>query len=165
MISNLRYFATVARHGSIREAAEELNVAQSALSRQIQKLEQDFGVPLFQRHARGVELTSAGEIFLRHARVLSIRHDGQDSIPVATNSFGHRVRNLLIRPIAQAGLFVRSQVRAVHGAEGNGKRSASRLLRPLRIAVASTTPRDGENVLAFGNQLFVVRLSVCCDGK
>jgi DNA-binding transcriptional LysR family regulator len=68
MTSNLRYFATVARHGSIREAAEELNVAQSALSRQIQKLEQDFGVPLFQRHARGVELTSAGEIFLRHAR-------------------------------------------------------------------------------------------------
>lgn len=66
--ANLRYFAAVARRGSIREAAEELHVAQSALSRQIQKLEQDFGVPLFQRHARGVELTSAGEIFLRHAR-------------------------------------------------------------------------------------------------
>ncbi|WP_421998566.1 LysR family transcriptional regulator [Reyranella sp.] len=66
--ANIRYFATVARHGSIREAAEELNVAQSALSRQIQKLEEDLGVPLFQRHARGVELTSAGEIFLRHAR-------------------------------------------------------------------------------------------------
>jgi DNA-binding transcriptional LysR family regulator len=65
---SLRYFATVARRGSFREAAEELHVAQSALSRQIQKLEQDFGVPLFQRHARGVELTSAGEIFLRHAR-------------------------------------------------------------------------------------------------
>ena len=65
---SLRYFATVARRGSIREAAEELHVAQSALSRQIQKLEQEFGVPLFQRHARGVELTSAGEIFLRHAR-------------------------------------------------------------------------------------------------
>ncbi len=65
---NLRYFASVARHGSMREAAEELHVAQSALSRQIQKLEQELGVPLFQRHARGVELTSAGEIFLRHAR-------------------------------------------------------------------------------------------------
>jgi DNA-binding transcriptional LysR family regulator len=70
----LRYFATVARHGSIREAAEELHVAQSALSRQIQKLEQELGVPLFQRHARGVELTSAGEIYLRHARS-SLRQD------------------------------------------------------------------------------------------
>ena len=66
--AGLRYFSAVARHGSIREAAEELHVAQSALSRQIHKLELDFGVPLFQRHARGVELTSAGEIFLRHAR-------------------------------------------------------------------------------------------------
>ena len=53
----------------------------------------------------------------------------------------------------------------VHGAERNGKSPSSRVLRLLRIAVAGTTPRDGENVLAFGNQLFVVRLSVCCDGK
>ncbi|MFZ5781686.1 MAG: LysR family transcriptional regulator [Pseudomonadota bacterium] len=67
----LRYFASVARHGSIREAAEELHVAQSALSRQIQKLEQELDVPLFQRHARGVELTSAGEIFLRHVQSAS----------------------------------------------------------------------------------------------
>jgi DNA-binding transcriptional LysR family regulator len=72
--ANLRYFTSVARHGSIREAAEELHVAQSALSRQIQKLEQVLGVPLFQRHARGVELTSAGEIYLRHARS-SLRQD------------------------------------------------------------------------------------------
>lgn len=66
--AGLRYFAAVARHGSIREAAEELHVAQSALSRQILKLEQEFGVPLFERHPRGVELTSAGEVFLRYAR-------------------------------------------------------------------------------------------------
>jgi len=66
--AGLRYFATVARHGSIREAADELHVAQSALSRQILKLEAHFGVPLFERHARGVKLTSAGEIFLRYAR-------------------------------------------------------------------------------------------------
>lgn len=69
MISQgVRYFSTIARLGSIREAAEELHIAQSALSRQIQKLEEDFGVPLFERHARGVKLTSAGEIFLRHAQ-------------------------------------------------------------------------------------------------
>lgn len=65
---SLRYFATVARHGSIREAADDLHIAQSALSRQIQKLEKELGVPLLQRHARGIALTSAGEIFLRYAR-------------------------------------------------------------------------------------------------
>ena len=66
--AGLRYFAAVARHGSIREAAEELHVAQSALSRQIHKLEEELGAPLFQRHARGVELTSAGEILLSFAQ-------------------------------------------------------------------------------------------------
>jgi DNA-binding transcriptional LysR family regulator len=64
---NLRYFAAVARRGSIREAAEELHVAQSALSRQIQKLEQDFGVPLFQRHAPGVEITKSSCVTLAPA--------------------------------------------------------------------------------------------------
>ena len=67
--AGLRYFAAVARGGSIREAAEELHVAQSALSRQILKLEAHLGAPLFQRHARGVELTSAGEILLSFAQM------------------------------------------------------------------------------------------------
>jgi DNA-binding transcriptional LysR family regulator len=58
-------FHSVARHGSIREAADDLHIAQSALSRQIHKLELHLGVPLLQRQARGVALTSAGEIFLR----------------------------------------------------------------------------------------------------
>ena len=66
--TGLRYFAAVAHHGSIREAADELHIAQSALSRQIQKLEQDLGLALFDRHARGVQLTSAGEILLRYTR-------------------------------------------------------------------------------------------------
>jgi DNA-binding transcriptional LysR family regulator len=66
--ASLRYFAAVARHGSFREAAEELHIAQSALSRRIQKLENEFGIGLFERHARGVRLTSAGDIFLRHAQ-------------------------------------------------------------------------------------------------
>jgi DNA-binding transcriptional LysR family regulator len=66
--AGLRYFAAVARNGSIREAAEELHVAQSALSRQIHKLEEELGAPLFQRHSRGVELTSAGEILLNFAQ-------------------------------------------------------------------------------------------------
>jgi DNA-binding transcriptional LysR family regulator len=66
--AGLRYFTAVARCGSIREAAEELHIAQSALSRQIHKLEDELGAPLFQRHSRGVELTSAGEILLGHAQ-------------------------------------------------------------------------------------------------
>src|SRR5450432_1872705 len=49
--SALRYFLETARLGSIRRAAEGLYVAPSAVSRQIALLEQNFGAPLFERHA------------------------------------------------------------------------------------------------------------------
>ena len=52
----------------MRDAADALHVAQSALSRSIQGIEQEFGVALLERHSRGVMLTAAGEIFLRYAR-------------------------------------------------------------------------------------------------
>jgi DNA-binding transcriptional LysR family regulator len=64
----LRYFHAVSRTQSIRRAAEELNVAQSAVSRQISNLELALGMSLFDRHSRGVRLTEAGEILSRYAR-------------------------------------------------------------------------------------------------
>jgi DNA-binding transcriptional LysR family regulator len=65
--SALRYFLETARLGSIRRAAEVLYVAPSAVSRQIALLEQNFGAPLFERHATGVRLTTAGKVFARQA--------------------------------------------------------------------------------------------------
>lgn len=67
-LTTLRYFSEVVRTGSIREAAERLHVAPSAVSRQMRNLESEFGVPLFERHARGVVPTSAGELYARYAR-------------------------------------------------------------------------------------------------
>jgi DNA-binding transcriptional LysR family regulator len=64
----LNYVDAVARHGSIRKAAEALNVASSALNRQVLELEADLGVALFERLPRGVRLTAAGELFLAYAR-------------------------------------------------------------------------------------------------
>lgn len=71
----LRYFAAVARAGSIRKASEELHVATSAVSRQIQKLEQELDTPLFERMPSGLRLTRAGEIVLRHARATLHEYD------------------------------------------------------------------------------------------
>ncbi|WP_033284676.1 LysR family transcriptional regulator [Streptomyces sp. NRRL F-525] len=65
---NLAYFLEVARTGSVTEAAHALNVAPSAISRQIAKLESGIGVPLFARHPRGMALTEAGSRLLAHAR-------------------------------------------------------------------------------------------------
>ncbi|MEU5158682.1 LysR family transcriptional regulator [Streptomyces sp. NPDC020875] len=62
-----RAFVTVCRVGSLSAAAAELNHTQSAVSRQIAGLERQLGVPLVERHARGVRPTPAGEVFRRHA--------------------------------------------------------------------------------------------------
>lgn len=62
MATPLVYFGTVARLGSVRTAAEALRIAPSALSRQIQRMEDLAGLPLFERLPRGVSLTPAGEI-------------------------------------------------------------------------------------------------------
>ena len=64
----LRYFDHVARHGSIRKAADALSVASSAVNRQILRLEDEMGVSLFERGRRGVRPTAAGELLLRHVR-------------------------------------------------------------------------------------------------
>lgn len=57
---HLRAFEAVARHLNFRAASEEMALTQSAVSRQIQSLEEEVGVSLFLRHTRAVELTSAG---------------------------------------------------------------------------------------------------------
>lgn len=59
-LRQLRYFAAVARDGSFSKASEKLHIAQPALSRQIHMLEEEFGVELLTRTARGAEMTEAG---------------------------------------------------------------------------------------------------------
>jgi DNA-binding transcriptional LysR family regulator len=64
----LVYLDEVARTGSMRKAAERLNVAASAVNRQILALEHELGTPLFQRRPRKMVLTAAGEVLVRHIR-------------------------------------------------------------------------------------------------
>ena len=64
-VGQLRAFEAVARHLNFRAAAEELALTQSAVSRQIQAIEEEVGVALFLRHTRAVELTGAGAELLR----------------------------------------------------------------------------------------------------
>ncbi len=63
----LRIFHAVAEAGSFTHAGEQLNLSQSAVSRQISGLEESLSVPLFHRHARGLILTEQGELLYRTA--------------------------------------------------------------------------------------------------
>ena len=74
----LRYFDHVARHGSIRKAADALAVASSAVNRQILRLEDEMGVALFERGRSGVRPTPAGELLFEdeQLRVLLVDEAG-----------------------------------------------------------------------------------------
>ncbi|WP_085908880.1 LysR family transcriptional regulator [Kiloniella majae] len=75
-----RYFAATAEAGSIRAAARELNIASSAVNRQILMLEEALGMPLFERTGRAMVLTEAGQVLLNQTRI-SLR-DYEDALGV-----------------------------------------------------------------------------------
>ena len=69
----LRIFNAAAEAGSFTHAGEALNMSQSAVSRQVSALEQELGVPLFHRHARGLILTEQGEMLARTAKDVTMK--------------------------------------------------------------------------------------------
>lgn len=71
----LKVFHAAAQAGSFTHAGEALNMSQSAVSRQVSALEQELGVPLFHRHARGLVLTEQGEHLFRTAREVVMKLD------------------------------------------------------------------------------------------
>src|SRR3954451_610382 len=99
-LRHLRYFIAVAEERSVTRAAERLWLAQPGLSRQIRDLERELGAQLFERHARGVELTDVGERFLERAR----------TAVAAVDSAGATVRD------AEAGVVGTVRLGIVRGA-------------------------------------------------
>ena len=67
-LRHLRYFVAIGEEQHYGRAARRLRVAQPALSRQIQDLEEELGFKLFERLPRGVKLSAAGKLFLEDAR-------------------------------------------------------------------------------------------------
>lgn len=100
-LNQLRDVLAVAKRGSLRAAARELGLAQPALTRSIRELEHELGVALFERRARGVSVTPAGEHFLRRANAIraelqrardeiaQLRGDAQGRLAVCLSSVPH----------------------------------------------------------------------------
>lgn len=100
----LRYFAAVAEEGSLTAAARRLFVSQPALTKQIRRLEDDLGVPLFTRSRAGMALTEAGRVLAAKAPALL---DGWDEAVRAT---GRAAR------VLRLGFLDAGSVGAVHEA-------------------------------------------------
>jgi len=110
----LMYFDELVRTNSMRAAAENLNVAPTAVSRQIENLEYYFGTPLVERSSRGVKLTAAGELLaaragktlreLDHVNQLIDDLKGLQRGRVTIYANGATVANLLAPVLAQFSL-------------------------------------------------------------
>lgn len=88
-LKHIRYFMSVARHKSFSKAAAELMIAQPAISRQIQLLEEELGVKVLFRTTRGVELTPAGaELYRKGAEIL----DSVEQLSRSLRSQGTRLQ-------------------------------------------------------------------------
>ncbi|MEJ8838040.1 LysR family transcriptional regulator [Ramlibacter sp. AN1133] len=80
-LRQLRVFAAVGKHLNFARAAEELSLSPPAVSMQIRELEEQVGMPLFDRTSRAVSLTTVGEYVLAHARrVLAAMRDAEDMV-------------------------------------------------------------------------------------
>lgn len=90
--TSARYFLEVARTGSVTQAAAQLHVVVSAVSRQIAKLEESIGCPLFERHARGMVLSDAGERLAAHMRMVA--HDSERIVDEVRRLGGMKARHL-----------------------------------------------------------------------
>lgn len=129
-IRRLRYFARIAEDGSLTKAAGVLRIAQPALSRQMRLLEQELGVTLFSRTARGMRLTEAGEylhasaagplraldLALQNVRSFSTGIQGNFTIGMPSSVGDIAARTLALRMSAR---FPDIRLRIVEGPTGS----------------------------------------------
>ena len=113
---HLRTVAAVARHRSFTKAAEELYVAQSAISQQIRRLEAELGIEIFRRNSRSVELTEEGEVILAQAhRVLAEVDDLHNQLEELTGLLRGTVRIGGTYPFGPYDLYgVLAEFRGMH---------------------------------------------------
>jgi len=147
---HLLYFRAVAHEGNLTRAAQRLNVSQSAVSVQIQKLETELGHALFERRGRQLVLTEAGRITLDHADAIFAMRDelvgtlqarGQERIVLRVGSMATLSRNFQLQFLRP--LFGRDDVELV--VRSGGFADLLRGLEAHRLDVVLTNtvpPRD-----------------------
>lgn len=91
-LRQLKYFVQISDSGNFSRAAEVLRIAQPSLSQQIKSLEEELGVQLLVRHARGVTMTERGQqLYDRACRILQEADDAKDSIRLHSSNPSGRV--------------------------------------------------------------------------
>ena len=156
-LRHLRYFVAVAEELHFGRAAQRLHIAQPPLSRQIRDLEREIGTALFERGARGVELTHAGAAFLPEARlVLAQAERAQRTAQRAARGETGRLRVAFVEEATHSGIlpdvlsFFRMHLPSIglslHELDSSQQAEALREGR-IDLGVLSSPPLDAERWL------------------
>ena len=124
----LLYVDEIARCGSIRKAAARLNVASSAVNRQILALEEEIGAPIFERLPRGLRLTAAGELCIEHIREVLKNYERLEG----------RIRGLKMPQAGKVSMPEKVSTRSGEMAIGGSAKSAILTPRPRRAAAGNS---------------------------
>lgn len=112
-LRHLRYFIAVAEEQNVTRAAARLHVSQPPLTRQIQDLEAELGVALFERTAKTIRLTEAGRVFLRESKAALQRVDAAVTAARAT-AIGHSSELHIGHAPSATADFLPAVLRAFH---------------------------------------------------
>jgi DNA-binding transcriptional LysR family regulator len=137
----VRYFVAVAEELHFGRAAARLYISQPALSKQIQRLEEQLGAPLFVRDSRHVRLTARGEALLDDARELIRLAERMQAPPDANRvRIAHIFELATSRDVADAFVQARPEVRLVQHAMDSATQLQALLAERLDVAILRVTP-------------------------
>lgn len=165
----LLYFFCVARAGSFTIAEAQLGVNQSTLTRSVQQLESDLGVTLLDRTGRGVVLTTAGNVFIEHAKrildnmqeamnvIFKLQHNPGDEISIAApNMFATLYLPQVIRNILKKYPNLRMNI--MEGSTGHvHERLAAGDIDIAVLVIPPRTPRITAKKILQEQLLLIVR--------
>lgn len=158
-LQQLRAFTTIVSAGSLGRAATELHLTQPALSRTIARLEDEVGAPLFERHSKGMQLTTIGQALLPHALLLQREADhareeidamrGLAKGTIKVGAVGSIASQVL--PLAVDRVLTRWPNLRVEIVEGVWDRLAEGLMRHEIDLALSTVAPDTEDIVGIAD--------------
>lgn len=146
-LHDLQAFVAVAERGSFRQAADDLFLSQSALSRRIDKLEESLGVKLFERTTRRVRLTNVGQTFLLNVR--TALDDLEDAVLGVADLAAHRTGTVTLACVPTAVWHFLPEVL---------KRFSARFPR-IRVRVHDESAQDVLNLVLNGEADFGINFA------